>query len=102
MPFCTKCGAEVAPNIKFCTKCGKPMGAAAKPKEIKKEVKQEVKKEPIVSKPSKFPSKLPTQILAKPKELLKTVVLKPRQNLGVILIISGAIVLLIALIFAIA
>ena len=27
MPYCTKCGAELAEDIKFCTSCGTPVGS---------------------------------------------------------------------------
>ena len=27
LPFCQKCGAEVAEEVKFCSRCGSPIGA---------------------------------------------------------------------------
>lgn len=31
MAYCTKCGTQVAEDVKFCTSCGTPMGAAQQP-----------------------------------------------------------------------
>lgn len=84
MSFCTKCGARIALNTKFCTKCGAKV-------EAEKKLKIE-KKEPVISKPK--PS---IEIPKKPRRPFKFVLPKFRLDLGIVLIIAGAIMVVAAM-----